>query len=170
MQTAWQLEGVRRRLGELIRQEHGEVSPSALVLLSAKARVHYTSLARYLLYPQQKRTRALRRQTLEAVAIALDVNPQWLRDGQGPRQLGLWPILLPAPAEGAVANPDEQVPMVLDLIRALPQQVRLRAYRAAVAAVIEVVTSEGKSPGDEAYRCLMRLDALRRSPRTRAAG
>lgn len=170
MQTALQREGVRRRLGDLIRQQHGEVSSSVLGSLSTKARVHYTSLARYLLYPKQKRTLALRRQTLEAVAIALDVNPQWVRDGQGPKQLGLWPLLLPAPAEGAVENPDEQVPMVLDLIRSLPQQVRLRAYRAAVAAVIEVVTGEGKSPGDEAYRCLMRLDALRRSPTTRAVG
>src|SRR6266568_334710 len=91
MQTTLQREGVRRRLGDLIRQQHGEVSPSVLVSLSTKARVHYTSLARYLLYPQQKRTRALRRQTLEAVAIALDVNPEWVRDGQGPKQLALWP-------------------------------------------------------------------------------
>jgi hypothetical protein len=170
MQTPLQREGVRRRLGDLIRQRFGDLNPAALSLLSAKARVHYTSLARYLLYPQQRRTRALRRHTLDAVSIALDANPTWVRDGQGQKQLSLWPILLPTSAEGAVTNPDDQVSMVLELVRTLPQSIRFRAYRAAVAAVIEVVTSEGGSPGDEAYRCLMRLDALRRSPAARAVG
>jgi len=168
MQTPLQREGVRRRLGDLVRQRYDELNSSALASLATKARVHYTSLARFLLYPGPKRTRQLRRQTLDAVAIALDTSPQWLRDGQGPKQLGLWPILLPVAAEAAVANPDEQVPMVLEVIRTLPEHVRLRAYRAAVAAVIDVVTNEGSSPGEEAYRCLMRLDALRRAPTRRA--
>lgn len=170
MQTSLQHEGIRRRLGEVIRQSHGELNAPVVSSLSLKARVHYTSLARYLLYSRDKRTLALRRQTLEAVAVALDVNPQWLRDGQSPKQLGLWPLLLPASAEGSVANPDEQVFAVLREVGALPERIRLRAFRAAIAAVIEVVANEDQSLGDGAYRCLIRLDALRRSPKTRATG
>jgi hypothetical protein len=168
MQTALQREATRRRLGDLIRERHGELKPSTVGIVAARARVHYTSLARYLLYPTATRTGALRRRTFEAVAMALDTNPQWLRDGQGSQQLGVWPILTPAPAECVAANPDEQIVLVLQQIQALRPPLRLRAYRAAIAAAIEVVTSEGESLGAEAYRCLMRLDALRRSPLDRA--
>jgi hypothetical protein len=170
MQTALQHAGVRRRLGDLIRQRLGQLNPSALASLSAKAQVHYTSLARYLLYPEGKRTLALRRKTLDAVAIAVDVNPQWLRDGQSPKQLGLWPLLLPVSAEAAVDNPHAHVLAVFQQLEALPERVRVKAYRAAIAAVIEAVAGENETLGAEAYRCLMRLDALRRSPATRAAG
>jgi hypothetical protein len=169
MQTGLQREGTRRRLATLIRERFGDVNPASLAELAAKARVHYTSLARYLLYPASKRTTALRQQTLSAVAMALDTNPVWLRDGQGAQQLGVWPLLTPSAGDCSAADPEEQIEVALTHLRALKPQLRVRAYRAAIAAAIEVVTAEGENPGDETYRCLIRLDALRRSRGVRVA-
>jgi len=167
MQIAIQRDGLRRRLAELISKRYGGLDSRIVGDVSRKARVHYTSLARYLLYPMEKRTATLRRRTLDAVALALDANPQWLRDGQAPKQLGLWPILLPSSAETAVADPADQVRSVFDQVARLPKAVQIHAYRAAVAAVLDVVVQEGQTLDDQAYRCLMRLDALRRIPSQR---
>ena len=170
MQTPAQREGVRRRLVDLIETQYGELSVSTVSAVAKKARVHYTSLARYLLYGKPKRTLSLRDRTLNAVAMVLDANPQWVRDGQGPRQLAFWPILLPSEAEQVIAEPVEQVTLVLNQVRKLPRAVQIRAFRAAIAALLDAVAQEGQTLDDQAYRCLMRLDALRRSGQTRAAG
>ena len=161
MQTAAQKEGVRNRLAEAAMATYGELSPSNVTLLAKKSGVHYTSLARYLLYPE-KRTGELRRRTLDAVALALDVNPEWIRDGQSQRQLSFWPKLLQPSAEIAEPNPDHQLGLVLTQVKTLAPPVRVLAYRAAVAAILEAVTNEGANLDGEAYRCLMQLDALRR--------
>jgi hypothetical protein len=169
MQTAAQREGMRKRVAELVRERYGSTDSAALRQLSVKARVHYTSLARYLSYSQPRRTATMRRQTLSAVAMALDVNPQWLVDGQATQQLGVWPLLTPATADCTAADPDEQMVIAVAQLRALAPHLRVRAYRAAIAAAIDAVTNEGASPGDETYRCLMRLDALRRVAPVRVA-
>jgi hypothetical protein len=163
MQTPVQLEALRRRLGDLVKRKHGDLSPSSVRAVSKKARVHYTSLARFLLYPVDKRTSSLRASTLAAVAVALDANPQWVRDGQGQKQLALWPILLPTAAEAVVSDPAEHVKLVLEQVTTLPRMVQVRACRAAVSAMLDVVAQEGQTLDDQAYRCLMRLDAIRRS-------
>ena len=169
MQTAAQQEAVRRRLGELIRSKLGELTPSSVRTVSRKARVHYTSLARFLLYPAEKRTMSLRESTLAAAAVALDANPHWVRDGQGQKQLAFWPILLPTLAESVVSDPAEQVRLVLEQVVLLPRMVQVKACRAAVSAMLDVVAEQGQTLDDQAYRCLMRLDAIRRSA-TRQAG
>jgi hypothetical protein len=168
MQTALQQEGVRSRLARLVSSSYGDLTCLSVRQVSKKAHVHYTSLARYLLYPKDRRTASLRRETLDAVAIALDANPQWVRDGQGPRQLTLWPILLRASAETGVSDPVEQMTSVATQVKRLPPRVQVLACRAAVAAMLDVVSAEGETLDDQAYRCLMRLDALRRTPGRRA--
>jgi hypothetical protein len=170
MQTPLQREGIRRRLADLVRERHKELTCRTVAQVSADARVHYTSLARFLLYSGARRTQSLRDRTLDAVALALDTNPQWLRDGQGPKQLALWPLLLPRVAEGVVADPVEQVRSIIDDVNRLPEPIRVPALRSAVAAILETVTRSGETMGESAYRCLMRLDALQRSlPSKRAA-
>jgi len=170
MQTAVQREALRRRLAELIKKQYGDLNSASVNAVSKKAHVHYTSLARFLLYPEKKRTLSLRERTLDAAAVALDANPQWVRDGQGQKQLAFWPILLPSSAETVVGDPAEHVRLVLDQVATLPRTVQIRAFRAAVAAVLDVVVEEGQTLDDQAYRCLMRLDALRRSAARRVAG
>lgn len=173
MQTAQQLEGVRRRLAELIKHAHGEVSTKTVRAVAQKARVSYTTVARFILEKGDKRTNALRASTITSLAIALDAEAGWLRDGQGQRQLSCWPLLLRDFAESEIPDPHEEVISLLQQLQGLREisdAVRLRAYRAAVSAIIEVVTAEGQSIGHDAYRSLMRLDALRRGSRKLAVG
>lgn len=101
--------------------------------------------------------------------MALGRNPGWLRDGQGTRQLGVWPLLTPAHAECDAADPDAQIAIAIEQLRTLEAPLRVRAYRAAISAAIETVAGSGSALGDEAYRCLMRLDAIRPKGAKRAS-
>jgi hypothetical protein len=121
------------------------------------------------LYPEDKRTLSLRERTLDAAAVALNANPQWVRDGQGQKQLAFWPILLPTSGEVVVGDPAEHLRLVLDQVGAMPPILQVQAYRAAVSAILDVVAGQGQALDDQAYRCLMRLDVLRR-PSAREVG
>jgi hypothetical protein len=166
MQTPKQLAGQRDRFTALLREARGEVNSAAVAWLSKESHVHYTTLARYLLHRQ---TKELRAQSRDAVAMVFGVNPAWLRDGQGSRQLSVWPILTPSRAECEIPDPDAQIDAVIRQLRLLDESIRIRAYRAAISAAIESVAAAGMSLGDEAYRCLMRLDAIRQRTSERAA-
>ena len=122
----------------------------------------YTTLARLVVYKSGKRTTTCRSSTLNALAQALDVNPAWLRDGQGTQQLGFWPILTPVKAEGSAEEPLECLGVVIEFLRQLPNELLTRACRAAVAAAIETVVANGGVAPPDAYRSLMRLDAMHR--------
>jgi hypothetical protein len=157
-------ESERDRLAELVVAKYGPVSKETVRRLAKDAGVHYTSLARYLLYTrEQKRTSQLRTATLSAVAVRLESTLEWIRDGQGSKQLGLWPILVSTTAETRAVSPAELLSAVLAQIAALPEDVQIRASRAAVAAALEVAVSEGRPLNDQAYRCLLHLDAMRRA-------
>jgi hypothetical protein len=166
--TRRQLDAQKKRITDRLVELRGELNRDAVAWLSVKSHVHYTTLARYFLYSGKAATNALRDRTLQGVAMALEHNPGWLRDGQGTRQLGVWPILTPAQAECDVADPDTQITIAIEQLRTLEMSLRVRAYRAAISAAIETVAGSGSSLGDEAYRCLMRLDAMRKKPAKRA--
>lgn len=172
MQTPAQIEGVRRRLREAIEIARGEVTTRVVREVSVEAGVNYTTLARYLLWPEAKRTTALRQSTLNAVALAVDADPGWVKEGQGQMQLSHWPLLHKESAESELPDPHGEVLSLLQQLREsdLPDAVRVRAYRAAVSAIIEEVAAEGRTVGHTAYRSLMRLDSLRRSNANVAAG
>jgi transcriptional regulator with XRE-family HTH domain len=166
MQETGELLTIRDRLTELIRGKYGKVAKATVRAVCKEAGVHYTTLARYLLV-EENRTESLRPSTLRALANALDANLGWILDGKGHIQGSLWPILHRDSAESEVPDPHAQVLAVMEQLRDipdLPESVRLRAYRAAVSAVIDVVSAERRTIGHNAYRCLMRLDALRREP------
>ena len=158
------------RLREAVKGRYGSLDREALSRLARDAGVHYTTVARLVLYPKSRRTTFPRRSTLNAIALALDVNPGWLSEGQGTQQLGLWPILLPVGAESTVGEPVEQVRVVVRHLTSLPDWLLLKACRAAISAALEVVVSNGAMVSPEVYRCLMRLDALHRSLQKPAAG
>lgn len=168
--TAGETGGMRTRLRQCIEERYGEITPKALRELAAAARVNYTTLARYLRYPTERSVQAPRARTLNQICLALDIRPEWLREGQGTQQLAFWPILLPSDAETEIPEPAELVRRALDNLRNLPPAVQRRACREAVSAMINTVASEGVMMPTEGYMCLMHLDALQRKRQSRAAG
>lgn len=161
--------GLRERLTTAISAGLGSIEPSTLRRLAKRARVSYTTLARFVRYDAGKsrsgRPRQvsgkLRRATLEALAVQLEVTADWLETGAGSRQLGLWPILVANEAETKPADPIVELRSVAEQLDHLPEDVRVKAARAAVAAILEVTVDCNCSVGAPAYRSLIRLDALR---------
>lgn len=156
------IEGIRKRLVTVISKRHGEVNPQVLREVSKKAGISYTTLARLVFYRAEKRTMTCRLATLNAIGLALDASPIWLRDGQGAQQLGFWPILTASKAEAMADEPLECLSTVIEFLRELPDHIVTRACRAAVAAAIEVVIANGEGAPAAAYRSLMHLDAMHR--------
>jgi hypothetical protein len=153
----------RERVLDLVNERYGEVTAKTVTMLAVDARLSYTTLARYLLYPQDRATQKLRRSTLRSIAFALDVRPDWLDSGVGTQQLAFWPALLPTDTEDA-GDPIEHVTAVVQMLDSLKSETRLRACRAAVAAMLTSVSGAGEVLPPEAYRRLMHLDALHREP------
>lgn len=163
--------GMRSRMRKVIADRYGDWSPASLRDLAASARVAYTTLARFVAYKEpERRTQSLRPAVLRAVALALDIRPEWLLDGQGDQQLGFWPILVSEEAESEISSPIDQVLTALRGLEHLTPETVLRACRAAVAAMLDTSSSQGEVMPAEAYRCLMRLDALQRTQHVRRAG
>lgn len=155
---------MRARLRELITEQYGDWNPPSLRRLAAASRVTYTTLARFVAYEEPaRRTRSLRPSVYRAIALALDVRAEWLVDGQGDQQLGLWPILVSEDPEGEIKSPSEQVLTALEALEKLTPSTAMRGCRAAVAAMLESAALSGEMMPPEAYRCLMRLDAMQRN-------
>lgn len=159
---------MRTRLARVLEEhsEYGEVTTETVRALAEKASLSYSTLARYLLYEPPNRTESLRRSSVVAVARALDLNPNWLRDGQGSRQLGLWPVAV------SDVEPDDDVEPLAELRRSLlcledlPKELQLRASRAALSAILEtVVENDGELRG-ELYEALVKVDAAHRGIRS----
>jgi len=170
--------GLRTRLIQCITDKYKSCDSAAVRLLADSAHVSYTTVARFVLYEPVPKGRAktrqvsshLRQSTIEALAVKLEVSATWLRDGQEPKQLGLWPILVGATAETKPADAAEELRLVLGLLRELPAHVCIKAARAAVAGILDTTVRNGYTIGPEAYRSLMRLDALHGSPACVKAG
>jgi hypothetical protein len=160
---------IRTRLHTVIRKKFGTVDQATVRQVAMRAGVSYSTLARFLIYEGDGRTRLLRRRTLHDLAVGLDVNTAWLLDGQGTQQLGIWPILSSTSAETTTQRPLDQVQIVVDLLGQLPDRVLTRVCRAIVSTILATVVSNDAIMPAEAYRCLMRLDALHRSDAGRVA-
>lgn len=108
--------------------------------------------------------------TLASIARALNVDVSWLSGKPIAKQLAFWP----APLESDVISPELLIARVL---RGLSHDVRTQATRAALAAVIEVMTQSGRTPDASVYSSLLALDAARaarladaKAPRRRKVG
>ncbi len=164
-------DAIRRRLAEAVADKHGSCGSRTVRLVAEGAGIEYTTLARFVLYGTERdssdasvrQTRKMRRGTLAAVANALDIRLEWLLDGQGARQLGLWPILVQNDAEspGGVDEIGELEHVIEDL-RPRSTSVRIKAARAAISAVLDALVAAGEVGTPQSYRSLMRVDALHR--------
>ena|SRR5467141_4090302 len=148
------------RLRALIIERYGGVRSKTIATLCRDAGISYTTLARFVMYSGSKRTACVRHVTINRLAIALRVTPAWLADGQGAQQLGFWPTLTPSTAEMEIQKPVDHIAFVMERLKELPEPILIRACRAALAAAVETLSREGHMAPQEAYRCLMRLDAL----------
>ena len=153
---------VRPRVERLIEERYGAVTKEAIRLLAEAADMPYTTIARFLGYTATP-TQTMRRSNLAKLAVALDTSETWFLDGQGAEQRGLWPIVVHYQPEPGEVEPVEQVETVLGHVARLPKLVALKACRAATAAILEVVVSNGTMVPGEAYECLVRLDAQHRT-------
>jgi hypothetical protein len=152
---------LRNRLRRMIHDEYGDVTTEALRDLAGRTGLSYTTLARFLTYEGKGSTRSLRNGTIAALSRVLDVRTDWLRDGQGSRQLGFWPRLDPADADAlAVETGDlDDLHRVIGLLAELPPgSIRTRVCRAAVGACIDAAAREGVPLSEEVYGALVRLD------------
>jgi transcriptional regulator with XRE-family HTH domain len=170
MQRRLQRETVRDRLGSLLRKARGAVDTKSVRWLARRSGVGYTTLARLLLDSYSLPTSTPRRRTIDRVALVFGANSEWLATGQGVEQRSLWPALLPDAADADLSDPTPQVRRLFEEVQGLPEPARNRAYRAAVAAVIETVSSHGHGLSHEVYGCLMLLDSLLSEPRRRQVG
>lgn len=159
---------LRQRLSELVQQRWGRIESGSIRELAADAGVAYTTLARFLLYDGERATHSLRRDTIVSVALALDVNPNWLAEGRGSRQLGLWPVLVDG-QDVEARDPVDELVSALQEVRDLPEELKLRACRAALASMLDVVVSRGGRVTGPLYNHLIRLDAQHRYTGDRAS-
>jgi hypothetical protein len=151
--------GLRERLMAEITSKHVDISrKDAVKAVARSAGIEYSTLARYLLY-DPPRTYKLRNRTVDSLALVLDVNPAWLHDGQSPKQLSLWPILVAAEPETSPSDPIEQLERVIVDLRQASPDICLLACRAAISAILDVAVTRGTAFSADSYRSLMRLDA-----------
>lgn len=153
---------LNERLTDLIEERWGGVDSSAVRELADEAGVAYSTLARLLLYEGKQATRSPRRRTINSVARALDVNPNWLADGKGSRQLGLWPVILDDDDVEDVQAPVDELASALQELQGLPAEIQLRACRAALASILNVVVTRGGRVTGTLYNHLIRLDIQHR--------
>lgn len=157
-------EGLRRRLRAAVEQRYGEVRTDSLASLAEQAGVHYTVLAKFLLYDAPKqRTHDIQERNLRKIALALDTSTQWLRFGVKAQQRDMWLFALPAEEPSEPTDPGDEVRTMLQELRRLPRAVQVRACREAVATILGVVSASGAEVSREGYSSLMRLDQLQRA-------
>lgn len=164
MQNRPRQRGTRARLQALLEESsrYGGVSTQSVRKLATDADLSYTTLARYLLYDPPERTETLRRSSLTSIAHALDVNPNWLRDGQGSRQLALWPVAVRDVEPDDEVDPLSELRRAIDSLADLSADVRLAASRAGINAILRTVVERGAEPKDDVYEALLRVDASHR--------
>ncbi len=157
-------EGLRARLTAAVEGQYGEVRTDTLSSLAKRAGVHYTVLAKFLLYetPQQ-RTHDIHERNLNRIALVLDTSTQWLRFGMKTLQRDMWLFALPKDEPTADADPGDEVRAMLREISKLPRAVQVRACREAVATMLGVVSASGAGVSQEGYSSLIRLDQLQRA-------
>lgn len=157
-------EGLRKRLRAVVEQRYGKVRTDSLASLADQAGVHYTVLAKFLLYEAPKqRTHDIHERNLRKIALALDTSTQWLRFGMKAQQRDMWIFALPAEDSSGSADPADEVTTMLRELRRLPRLVQIRACREAVATILAVVSASGAEISHEGYSSLMRLDQLQRA-------
>jgi hypothetical protein len=110
------------------------------------------------LYPKTQ-TKRLQEATLRAVLLAVGRDPAKFLREHADIQAEFWPA-------GTVSEPNEQGSVVastrgiLEYLQALPQDVQIRACRAAAVAVFSSVAEAGGQLPEEAYRRLRELDVI----------
>jgi len=157
-------EGLRKRLRAAVEQRYGEVRTDSLASLAARAGVHYTVLAKFLLYEAPKqRTHDIKEPNLRKIALALDTTTQQLRFGLQTQQRDMWLFAVPDEGSTEDADPGDEVRAMLHDLRRLPRAVQVKACREAVATILGVVSASGAEVSREGYGSLIRLDRLQRA-------
>jgi hypothetical protein len=163
--------GLKKRLDQQIRSKHGAVSKPILRRLAQEARVNYTTLARFLLYPAERSTGIPRHRTIASLALALDCSAEWLESGVNAPQRDIFPFALPVDhATPTTDDPIELLKVILEGMRDLPSSVRTLACRDAAAAVIAATTHNRRMVPPKAYLAMMQLDAMQVAVAVSAAG
>lgn len=152
---------VRRRLAEEIENAFGELGTTSVRLLAERAQVRYTTLARFLLYRGLKQTEHLQQRTVVSVCQALNLSPVWLLDGEGAKQLGLWPVLVTRVDESHKPDIVDGLRRVLDFASQIPDELtRARVCRAIAAGCIDVSVNEGIAVPVDVYDILVATDTI----------
>lgn len=161
-----EIDKLRERATQEIKEKHGQLSPSVVRELAANAGIHETTFGRILLPTHyRKPTRQPRWATLTALARSLDVATNWLANGVGSRQVDIWPRLVRIEAESEPPrSARDELTVALDAIEELPEHLQRRAYRAAVSGAIDAISSQGVTVPVEGYRALVRLDQMHINP------
>lgn len=157
-------EGLRKRLRAAVEKRYGEVRTDSLAALAAQSGVHYTVLAKFLLYeaPRQ-RTHDIHERNLRKIALALDTSTQELRFGVRTQQRDMWLFAVPSEEPTESVDPGDELRAMLRDLRRLPRAVQVRACREAVATILGVVSASGAEVSREGYGSLIRLDQLQRA-------
>lgn len=151
--------GIRNRLTQAIERELGELSPATVAKVAERANLRYTTLARFVLYEEPKRTLQLQQRTVLAICKALDLNPDWLLDGEGARQLGFWPMLLPDTFKEKPSAVEEMRTVFEFATQITDSPARTRICRAIAGACIEASVREGIAVPVQVYTSLLRIDS-----------
>jgi hypothetical protein len=82
-----------------------------------------------------------------------------LRDGVAAEQTDVFAVAFPSKEEAGNADPTLQVSAAIQRLRHYPRELQVRACRAAVAAMLDVVASAGLLM-PEGYQSLAYLDGM----------
>lgn len=153
---------VRERIRKQIVRRHGRITPGVLRQVAADARIAETTLARLLTYKDTRATTSPRPSTVSAIALALDVSPNFLLTGVKTLQKE---IPFDLPARYAVPPSDDPIDSLMNVVngvRELPKELQTRACRDAVDAILAAVAAAGAMMPARAYLSMMHLDAMQR--------
>jgi transcriptional regulator with XRE-family HTH domain len=107
-------------------------------------------------------TRKPHSSTLSRLAEHLGTTAQLLRHGVDTQQTDAFAVAFPSREEAGNADPTLQVSSTVVSLRRYPRELQVRACRAAVAAMLDVVASAGQIM-PEGYRSLAYLDGMQRT-------
>jgi hypothetical protein len=110
-------------------------------------------------------TRKPHSSTLSRLAEHLGTTAQWLRHGVAAEQTDAFAVAFPSKEEAGNADPTLQVASTLRSLRRYPRDLQVRACRAAVAAMLDVVASAGQLM-PEGYQSLAYLDGMQSTTTT----
>lgn len=159
-------EAVRSHLCALVEQRYGGLSRDALRRAAREAGIEYTTLARYFgVYTNGRQTRRLQASTLRSLLEVLQADPPARPGGRAHEQIDLWPVLVRPEPEAFLPDPITRLNELMAHVRSLPYEVRVRACRAAVSAVLASVADMGESVPDDSYELLRQMDSLQRDAR-----